>query len=942
MRGDAALKIRNPKLANYGSGGGEGYVWIELTDVRVYSCYISPNVRFEIFRKCLDDMEDSIRRTRKKVLITGDFNAKSPEWGGPVEDDRGTKMSQWLATLGLVVLNDGRVPTFRRGTCSSYLDLTIISDCVIKQDVTWKVLEEEPLSDHAYVYTRISEQRKLLVQKDEKCRRKWDGSKINREKFETAMALLAVEDTERTAESCVQRLQTACAAASPCNKRSVRQGRREVYWWSDHIAVKRQECLYNRRTMLRLGKKGGASDAHKVATIDYKTSKKELNKAIRVAKDEKWKEILEEVENDVWGQGYRIVTGKFSQKEAIPSDLKLQIAKELFPRAETKRFSRCVEDFEEIREEEVKTAASKIKSRKAPGPDGIPPEAIQMAANVVPGYLTGILNKYAAAGNVPAQWKKARLVLVKKPKREGMRPSDFRPLCLLDTMGKLYEHVIADRLRNGLREGDDLSEKQYGFMKGRSTTDAIKEVCQTVEAELKKSSKSRKLVALIAIDVENAFNSAPWNKIMEELYKKNLPGYLVATVGSYLDKRMLEVDDGVLMSVNAGVPQGSVLGPLLWNVLYDGVLKLPLWYGVKAIAYADDLLITATAKGEQELMDAVNNALQKVSKWMQNKGLKIAAHKTEALMAVGRKKYTEVHFEIENQKIRPTDRIKYLGVVIDKSLSFTKHLEYVLHKASVSAMALNRLMPRLGGAGEKKRRILASVTESIMLYAAPVWRKVLKVEKYNKKAGSVQRKVALRICRGYRTISTEAARVLSRMIPLDLLAEEREHAMGKTDQEKKSIREGTIRKWQERWSISRADVWLHKILPDITKWYLREQGGIDSYMTQAFTSHGSFQKYLHRIGKSETETCQYCTQESDDAEHTLFKCPRWKNEREKVEKAVGGNITTGNLIDIMLQKKENLESIRKYITRIMSNKEEDELKNERRRETDNRNGQQRV
>ena len=141
-------------------------------------------------------------------------------------------MLQWLATLGLVVLNDGRVPIFRRGTCSSYLDLIIISECVIKHGVTWKVLEEEPLSDHAYVYTRIFEQRKPLVQKDEKCRRNWDGSKINREKFEAAMTLLAVE-------TCVQRLQTVCAAASLCNERSVRQGRREVYWWSDYIAVKR-------------------------------------------------------------------------------------------------------------------------------------------------------------------------------------------------------------------------------------------------------------------------------------------------------------------------------------------------------------------------------------------------------------------------------------------------------------------------------------------------------------------------------------------------------------------------------------------------------------------------------------------------------------------------------------------------------------------------------
>ena len=63
---------------------------------------------------------------------------------------------------------------------------------------------------------------------------------------------------------------------------------------------------------------------------------------------------------------------------------------------------------------------------------------------------------------------------------------------------------------------------------------------------------------------------------MEGLYKKHLPGYLVTMVGRYLDGGMLEVDDGVLMKVNVGVPQGSVLGSLLWNVLYDGVLKLTL------------------------------------------------------------------------------------------------------------------------------------------------------------------------------------------------------------------------------------------------------------------------------------------------------------------------------------------------------------------------------
>lgn len=133
--------------------------------------------------------------------------------------------------------------------------------------------------------------------------------------------------------------------------------------------------------------------------------------------------------------------------------------------------------------------------------------------------------------------------------------------------------------------------------------------------------------ALITLDVENAFNTAPWAGIVEALRKRNTSEYLISLIQSYLTDRSLEVDEQTTIGVSCGVPQGSVLGPTLWNVLYDGVLELELPEGLRLIAFADDLAVLVTAKTEQELMSLANYALERVVGWMEEAGLKLAVQK---------------------------------------------------------------------------------------------------------------------------------------------------------------------------------------------------------------------------------------------------------------------------------------------------------------------------
>lgn len=144
--------------------------------------------------------------------------------------------------------------------------------------------------------------------------------------------------------------------------------------------------------------------------------------------------------------------------------------------------------------------------------------------------------------------------------------------------------------------------------------------------------RKRKLCVLVCLDVRNAFNTAPWRTIDAALRRKKIPPSLIRILWSYLTDRKIIVRPGVERRVTCGVPEGSVLGPVLWNIFYDAVLSLPVPPGIKIVAYADDIAILATAHNGPLLEEIVNPNLQSVNIWMSDNGLQIAPQKTEAIM----------------------------------------------------------------------------------------------------------------------------------------------------------------------------------------------------------------------------------------------------------------------------------------------------------------------
>lgn len=170
--------------------------------------------------------------------------------------------------------------------------------------------------------------------------------------------------------------------------------------------------------------------------------------------------------------------------------------------------------------------------------------------------------------------------------------------------------------------------------------------------------------------------------------------------------------------------------------------------GAETIAFADDLALVVVAKTDDELMYKVNRCLHKINGWMESNGLSVAPEKTEAVLLVGRKKHGPIVFTINGKQFEPKKSVRYLGVTLDEKLNFAEHITWVTNKANKVAAALNRLMPRVGGSSESKRRVLSSVANSIVLYAARVWHSSLEVEKYRGMVDKVQRRTAIGVTRG--------------------------------------------------------------------------------------------------------------------------------------------------------------------------------------------------
>lgn len=365
-----------------------------------------------------------------------------------------------------------------------------------------------------------------------------------------------------------------------------------------------------------------------------------------------------------------------------------------------------------------------LKSKKSPGMDNINNKLLKALPPSGIKYLTFIFNACLRNCYFPNCWKTAKVIPIPKPGKPKNNPESYRPISLLSCLSKLLEKLIKEQIDKFVIANNVLPSFQFGFRTGHNTVHQV----LRIKNHISKNFVQKKSTGLVLLDIEKAFDTVWHDALCHKLFKLKLPIPLIKIIQSFLSARKYVVkinkDISSTHYIQYGVPQGSVLGPILFN-LY--VSDLPcLGSNIHVAMFADDTAIFSSgslfADVYNSLQDALNELLAYFSKWK----IKINCNKTQAVWFSRCRKPCFLPNGIElnmfSESIKWSDDCRYLGIVLDKKLTFQKHVSNTIDKINKIVRMLYPLVCRKSKlSNDNKTLLFKTIFQAILLYGAPVW-----------------------------------------------------------------------------------------------------------------------------------------------------------------------------------------------------------------------------
>ena len=345
-----------------------------------------------------------------------------------------------------------------------------------------------------------------------------------------------------------------------------------------------------------------------------------------------------------------------------------------------------IDDNINISTSEVLEQLKKLDDTKSPGYDGIHARVLLDAREKIAEYLTEIFNESWRTGTVPEDWRRANISAIYKkgPKKDA---ANYRPVSLTSVCCKVMEKFVRKHLMNHILTNDLNSQKQYVFMTGRSTTLQLLRAMDDWTEALDKNNE----VDIIYLDFKKAFDTVPHQRLFRVLHQLGIGGKTHDWIRSFLNGREQRVMVNEIPSrwepVLSGIPQGSVLGPVLFIIYINSmtdVVQSPL------LLFADDAkLYREISTVEDQLI--LQKDLEELRTWSKTSLLEFNAEKSVKMTLTSKKKTTsERTYNLnKDQNLKSVYKEKDLGIMTDSKLSFEEHICMKLKKAN-SILALIR------------------------------------------------------------------------------------------------------------------------------------------------------------------------------------------------------------------------------------------------------------
>ena len=323
-------------------------------------------------------------------------------------------------------------------------------------------------------------------------------------------------------------------------------------------------------------------------------------------------------------------------------------------------------------DDEVDGLLCSLKTKTSSGPDGISSHMLRNTAYSISSTLCKLFNYSLSTGCYPAEWKCSNVTPVFKSGNKSM-VSNYRPISLLSIPSKILERIVHRKLLHHLISNSILSPRQFGFRPGSSTQEAILTATHDWQSCLDRGLSS----AALFLDMSKAFDKVPHHKLLLSLAAVGVSGPLLQWFKSYLSNRtqtvVLSGHSSSSIPVKSGVPQGSILGPLLFIIYANSLAQLNLSPESSIILYADDILLYRAVSSSHDGV-LLQQDVDAISAWIKASGLAINPSKSTLLVISRKRVKPNISLLINSTPIPCADSVKYLGVTITSDLKWNAHV----------------------------------------------------------------------------------------------------------------------------------------------------------------------------------------------------------------------------------------------------------------------------
>ena len=726
------LNYKKIPLTNYRNGNMECLaitVNLKNIPIDILACYSPPGQLNEI------ELEHYCNNLQNKTIICGDLNARHSEWDTKGSNTAGNTLHNFLTNSEqLSVLTPKDLPTrydVYRNTDST-IDLFIGHSSL----TPYAKIINKPLTGSSDHYPT-----QLTIDMDPiwdqiKFRGKW---KINNDlwpKWCLLLKTLSITLTDSVENSINQFTEKLTETAKGIFKKSsgVCSTKYSAPWWNEECALVR---AHKRRAKGILKRQYSINNL-----INYKKAAAICKRTIRKTKKQYWKDYCSQLTattplTKVWR-----IFNSIKRKQA-PDTFPLNTNNLLSP----KEKANIMADFYEeqfnvipvltneaqikneiieakqyqhhayniiFKKSELEMVIKTLPKNKASGIDEIPYEFLCHLNENFSNYLLKIINSCWTSEKFPTNWKHAIILPFIKPNKDPAQPASYRPLSLLSNIGKIFEKLILNRMYWYLENNTLLPEYQTGFRKERSTEDQL----ARLEHSINKSLKEKKVVITVYFDISKAFDKVPHLAVLAKLARTGIKGRMLANIESFLTNRTFQVsllgEISEQKEIKCGVPQGSILSPLLFIIF---IMDLPEMPNTKVSAFADDICFFTVAKTYNQAINQMQNALNMFKEWCDKWSIKINVEKTHSQYFtrkrnVGPPRLTYGTTQIEYKRV-----CKFLGLHFDSPrLTWNDHIKYLIENCNKRINLLKAVSSTKWGADRKtllrfyKAYILSKIT----------------------------------------------------------------------------------------------------------------------------------------------------------------------------------------------------------------------------------------